>query len=122
MIRRVPIRILPGASKVVLRAERCVSLRAWQAVQLQRSIVTSTPRYDDSKATTPTTAAPASTEGGKVQVPAPTDLLEVYRALVASGRLKWDDEQVRVVMRVSDTDPTSQSYTNRHLSHTPMTS
>lgn len=29
------------------------------------------------------------------------DLLESYREQVASGRLKWDDEQVRVVMRVS---------------------
>lgn len=30
-----------------------------------------------------------------------TDLLESYRELVSSGRLKWDDEQVRVVMKVS---------------------
>ena len=29
------------------------------------------------------------------------DLLESYRELVSSGRLKWDDEQVRVVMKVS---------------------
>lgn len=29
------------------------------------------------------------------------DLLESYRELVESGRLKWDDEQVRVVMKVS---------------------
>ncbi|BEJ16556.1 hypothetical protein CspHIS471_0511610 [Cutaneotrichosporon sp. HIS471] len=29
-----------------------------------------------------------------------TDLLEVYRGLVESGRLTWDDEQVRIVMRL----------------------
>lgn len=28
------------------------------------------------------------------------DLLERYRGLVASGRLKWDDEQVRTIMKV----------------------
>lgn len=32
--------------------------------------------------------------------PAPTDLLELYRGLVAAGRLNWDDEQVRCVMKV----------------------
>lgn len=33
-------------------------------------------------------------------LPASTDLLEVYRGMVAQGRLRWDEEQVRVVMRV----------------------
>ena len=28
------------------------------------------------------------------------DLLERYRGLVASGRLQWDDEQVRTIMKV----------------------
>jgi hypothetical protein len=32
-------------------------------------------------------------------LPASTDLLEVYRGLVAQGRLRWDEEQVRVVMK-----------------------
>ncbi|KAE8542517.1 hypothetical protein D1P53_001296 [Cryptococcus gattii VGV] len=32
--------------------------------------------------------------------PAPTDLLELYRGLVAAGRLNWDDEQVRCVMKL----------------------
>lgn len=32
--------------------------------------------------------------------PAPTDLLELYRGLVAAGRLNWDDEQVRCIMKV----------------------
>lgn len=31
------------------------------------------------------------------------DLLARYRELVAQGRLKWDDEQVRVVMKASRT-------------------
>nr|XP_019043548.1 AFG1-family ATPase [Kwoniella bestiolae CBS 10118]OCF22478.1 AFG1-family ATPase [Kwoniella bestiolae CBS 10118] len=34
------------------------------------------------------------------QLPAPTDLLELYRGLVAGGRLKWDDEQVRCVIKL----------------------
>ncbi len=33
-------------------------------------------------------------------VPTSTDLLELYRGLVAQGKLKWDDEQVRCVMKV----------------------
>nr|KIR46773.1 AFG1-family ATPase [Cryptococcus bacillisporus CA1280] len=32
--------------------------------------------------------------------PAPTDLLELYGGLVAAGRLNWDDEQVRCVMKL----------------------
>ncbi|OWZ77983.1 AFG1-family ATPase [Cryptococcus neoformans Bt85] len=32
--------------------------------------------------------------------PAPTDLLELYRGLVAAGRLNWDDEQVRCIMKL----------------------
>ncbi len=32
--------------------------------------------------------------------PASTDLLELYRGLVVQGRLKWDDEQVRCVIKV----------------------
>ncbi|WVO23098.1 uncharacterized protein IAS62_004443 [Cryptococcus decagattii] len=32
--------------------------------------------------------------------PAPTDLRELYRGLVAAGRLNWDDEQVRCVMKL----------------------
>lgn len=33
-------------------------------------------------------------------LPASTDLLEVYRGLVAQGKLSWDEEQVRIVMKV----------------------
>jgi hypothetical protein len=32
---------------------------------------------------------------------ASTDLLEVYRGMVATGKLRWDDEQIRCVMKVS---------------------
>lgn len=38
---------------------------------------------------------------GPSNLPASTDLLEVYRGMVAQGRLAWDEEQVRIVMRVS---------------------
>ncbi|GMK55042.1 hypothetical protein CspeluHIS016_0200980 [Cutaneotrichosporon spelunceum] len=41
-----------------------------------------------------TVVPPSETETQK------TDLLEVYRGLVESGRLTWDDEQVRIVMRL----------------------
>ncbi|WWC92798.1 uncharacterized protein L201_007757 [Kwoniella dendrophila CBS 6074] len=44
------------------------------------------------------------------QVPAPTDLLELYRGLVATGRLKWDDEQVRCVMKLRQLLTTLEDY------------
>lgn len=34
-------------------------------------------------------------------LPTSTDLLEVYRGMVAQGRLAYDPEQVRIVMKVS---------------------
>lgn len=37
---------------------------------------------------------------GPSYLPSSTDLLEVYRGMVAQGRLAWDEEQVRVVMKV----------------------
>lgn len=40
-------------------------------------------------------------EAGLSGLPVSMDLLELYRGLVAQGRLKWDDEQVRTVMQVS---------------------
>jgi hypothetical protein len=33
-------------------------------------------------------------------LPASTDLLELYRGMVTAGRLKWDDEQVRCIIKV----------------------
>ncbi|KAK8849679.1 hypothetical protein IAR55_005014 [Kwoniella newhampshirensis] len=45
------------------------------------------------------------------QPPAPTDLLELYRGLVATGRLKWDDEQVRCVMKLRHLLETLEGYT-----------
>ena len=39
-------------------------------------------------------------EAGPSGLPASTDLLEVYRGMVAQGRLAWDEEQVRIVMKV----------------------
>jgi hypothetical protein len=39
-------------------------------------------------------------------LPASTDLLEVYRGMVAQGRLAWDEEQVRIVMKVCRTSHT----------------
>lgn len=42
---------------------------------------------------------------GTTSVPASTDLLELYRGMVAQGRLKWDDEQVRCVIKVCPGGP-----------------
>ncbi|EAL20923.1 hypothetical protein CNBE2840 [Cryptococcus deneoformans B-3501A] len=42
--------------------------------------------------------------------PAPTDLLELYRGLVAAGRLNWDDEQVRCVMKLRQLLDTLRDY------------
>lgn len=44
---------------------------------------------------------PTATTEGEGDGEQRVDLLESYRELVGSGRLKWDDEQVRVVMKVS---------------------
>ena len=44
-------------------------------------------------------------EAGPSGLPASTDLLEVYRGMVAQGRLAWDEEQVRIVMKVGWSSP-----------------
>lgn len=41
-----------------------------------------------------------SMHGSKTGLPQPSDLLEQYRGLVALGKLKYDPEQVRVIMHV----------------------
>ena len=53
------------------------------------------------------TYRPISTESDRTatdnmtsSVPTSSDLLEFYRGLVAQGRLKWDDDQVRCVLKV----------------------
>ena len=55
------------------------------------------------------TAIPPARDGlnGSSMQIASQDLLETYRGLVASGRLAWDDEQVRTVMKVRYTLPVS---------------
>jgi protein AFG1 len=40
-------------------------------------------------------------------LPTSTDLLEVYRGMVAQGRLAYDPEQVRIVMKVRLYSPVS---------------
>ncbi|WVR08057.1 hypothetical protein IAU60_005103 [Kwoniella sp. DSM 27419] len=42
----------------------------------------------------------STSDAGLSGLPTSTDLLELYRGLVATGRLKWDDEQVRTVMKL----------------------
>lgn len=51
-------------------------------------------RWNSTSAAKPDVGAEGAQEGKQ------TDLLQVYRGLVESRRLTWDDEQVRVVMRV----------------------
>ncbi|KAG0707092.1 AFG1-like ATPase-domain-containing protein [Suillus ampliporus] len=41
-----------------------------------------------------------STESGPTNLPQQTDLLEKYRSQVALGKIRYDEEQVRVVMRL----------------------
>ncbi|WWC73699.1 uncharacterized protein I206_107671 [Kwoniella pini CBS 10737] len=48
--------------------------------------------------------------GNTTQLPAPTDLLELYRGMVATGRLKWDDEQVRTVIKLRNLLATLEDY------------
>ncbi|ORY34742.1 AFG1-like ATPase-domain-containing protein [Naematelia encephala] len=48
-------------------------------------------RYTSSTATTPSNPSDVETK---------QDLLEYYRSMVTSGRLNWDDEQVRVIMKL----------------------
>ncbi|KAK4688538.1 hypothetical protein P7C73_g1566, partial [Tremellales sp. Uapishka_1] len=43
-------------------------------------------------------------------VPTSTDLLELYRGLVAQNKLKWDDEQVRCVMKLRHLLDTLETY------------
>jgi len=43
-------------------------------------------------------------------LPQSTDLLQRYRGLVALGKIQYDEEQVRVVMKVSIVIPTSVTY------------
>ena len=51
-------------------------------------------------------------------LPSSVDLLEVYRSYVARGKLKWDDEQVRVVMKVRPCLLSSPDLQLRHLLET----
>lgn len=41
-----------------------------------------------------------TSDDAKAGLPQPSDLLEQYRGLVALGKLKYDPEQVRVIMHV----------------------
>ena len=42
----------------------------------------------------------ASARDGQPGLPQQTDLLDVYRSLMATGRIKYDEDQIRVVMQV----------------------
>lgn len=44
---------------------------------------------------------PVKSDRETPNVPRSTDLLEVYRGMVATGKLRWDDEQIRCVIKVS---------------------
>jgi hypothetical protein len=56
---------------------------------------------DSARSTTPGNDDVGAEAGPSTSnLPASTDLLEVYRGMVAQGRLAWDPEQVRIVMKV----------------------
>jgi len=83
-----------------------------QEFEISRRGLTSTSRAGASTSTSPATPASHTedTVGKDVEAETPgpdltglptnTDLLEVYRGMVAQGRLNYDPEQVRIVMKV----------------------
>lgn len=83
-----------------------------QEFEISRRGLTSTSRAGASTSTShPTPASHTEetvgkdVEAGKPEpdltgLPTSTDLLEVYRGMVAQGRLNYDPEQVRIVMKV----------------------
>jgi hypothetical protein len=52
--------------------------------------------------------------GNHSALPQPVDLLETYRGLVSVGKIKYDEEQVRVIMQVWN----NYSWDYLHLSKT----
>ena len=74
----------------------------------RRGLATSASRPDVGGATKPQGEAmgaelmDSDAGGGEITS---QDLLERYRGLVALGRVKWDDEQVRTIMKVSPLRP-----------------
>jgi hypothetical protein len=96
----------PGVARAIQRSTststtlRSPLLRYRGRLIPTRRRLSSTPRYLTIKpiGTSPNLGADAAPQG---IVTPPVDLLQEYRALVDSGKLKWDDEQVRCVMKVS---------------------
>ncbi|KAL7425111.1 hypothetical protein Q5752_000799 [Cryptotrichosporon argae] len=81
---------------------RPTSIRPLAACSAARPQLRAGPQRHTRHAST-STAGAAPARAAHENTPAalvPTDLLEVYRGLVASGQLRWDDEQVRVVMKL----------------------
>lgn len=60
--------------------------------------VTSPRRFSSNVEATSGASSPVSPQAQALQQ---TDLLDIYRGMVTSGRIKYDEDQIRVVMEVS---------------------
>lgn len=75
-----------------------ISRRYWTSTSkcTARAITSASHQHGESGIGTEATSSEPDISG----VPTSTDLLEVYRGMVAQGRLAYDPEQVRIVMKV----------------------
>lgn len=90
--------IARGSGQITLHPV-VATFRSQDTRQTQVPIATTSTLTRRAYATAPSEAAAVPAQNAS-NLPASTDLLEVYRGLVAQGRLRWDEEQVRVVMKV----------------------
>lgn len=77
------------------------------AATASRYLHVSQPRANQQPAIPPTTPPKDVPIAEAATAIESTDILEVYRSLVARGLLDWDEEQVRCVMQVSPLPPTN---------------
>ena len=68
--------------------------------KMPQTLKVNLPRYHSTSTSTSFRSEAIPHEVAGSSEVANTDLLEVYRGLVAQGKLQWDDEQVRCIMKV----------------------
>ena len=93
-------------SLVDFKKSRLYQAHASDAQQTLSTLIYNYPKYPpcilhycDRQYSTEATA-PRPDDMSSSLLPANTNILEVYRGIVAQGKLKWDDEQVRCVVKV----------------------
>jgi hypothetical protein len=96
-----------SSANLPLRALRYLSLsraHVFRNLFLSRGFCTSRAVWNHSESNTATSLKSYSDGSSKLEGELsiqPTDLLALYRGLVARGDINYDEEQVRAVMRVS---------------------